>query len=167
MPAHVSPDLPAGGPEPRWLDEDELAAWMAAAALIIKLPGALDAQLQAVQGLTFFEYMVLAVLSEQPDRTLQMSDIAAATSSSLSRLSHVAKRLEAQGFLRRERVPGAGRRTNAVLTDLGFTKVAAAAPGHVARVRHLLIDVVPADDLAALRRIGETVLGRIDPDRSC
>jgi DNA-binding MarR family transcriptional regulator len=163
VPKTVSPP-PA---EPRWLGDDELAAWMATAALVIKLPGALDAQLQAEQGLTFFEYMVLAVLSEQPDRTLQMSFIATATSSSLSRLSPVAKRLEAQGFLRRERVPGAGRRTNAVLTDAGLAKVVAAAPGHVARVRDLLVDAVPAEDLAVLRRVGETVVGRIDPDRDC
>lgn len=163
MATALSPD-PA---EPRWLGPDELDAWKAAAALIIKLPGALDGQLQAEQGLTFFEYMVLAVLSERPDRTLQMSDIAGATSSSLSRLSHVAKRLEKKGLLRRERVPGAGRRTNAVLTDAGHAKVVGAAPGHVARVRHLLVDAVPADDLAALRRISETVIRRIDPDRSC
>lgn len=153
--------------EPRWLSDDERAVWMAAAALLIKLPGALDAQLQAEQGLTFFEYMVLAVLSERDDRTLQMSDIATATSSSLSRLSHVVKRLEAQGLLRRERIPGAGRRTNAVLTDAGHAKVVEAAPGHVARVRHLLVDAVAADDLAALRRISETVVERIDPGRSC
>lgn len=153
--------------EPSWLSDDERAGWMAAAALLIKLPGALDTQLQAEQGLTFFEYMVLAVLSERDDRTLQMSDIATATSSSLSRLSHVVKRLEAQGLLLRERIPGAGRRTNAVLTDVGHAKVVAAAPGHVARVRHLLVDAVSADDLAALRRISETVLERIDPGRSC
>lgn len=153
--------------DPRWLTPDERVAWLAVGALLMRLPGALDAQLQEDHGLTFFEYMVLAVLSEQPDRTLQMSDIAAATSSSLSRLSHVAKRLEAQGLLRRERIPGAGRRTNAVLTDVGRAKVVAAAPGHVARVRHLLVDAVAADDLAALRRIGETVVGRIDPGRSC
>ncbi|MCF6379872.1 MarR family winged helix-turn-helix transcriptional regulator [Nocardioides KLBMP 9356] len=153
--------------EPQWLTEDERAAWLAASAVLIRLPAALDAQLQADHGLTFFEYMVLAVLSEREDRTLQMSDIAAATSSSLSRLSHVVKRLEAQGLVRRERVPGAGRRTNAVLTDAGFAKVVAAAPGHVARVRDLLVDAVPAEDLAALRRIGETVLGRIDPEDRC
>jgi DNA-binding MarR family transcriptional regulator len=153
--------------EPRWLTDDERAGWMAAAALLIKLPGALDAQLQAEHGLTFFEYMVMAVLSEQPDRTLQMSDIAAATSSSLSRLSHVVKRLEARGLVRRERIPGAGRRTNAVLTDAGLAQVVAAAPGHVARVRDLLVDAVPADDLAALRRISEAVVERIDPGRPC
>jgi DNA-binding MarR family transcriptional regulator len=163
----MSPALSSQAPEPRWLSEEELAAWKAVALLIIKLPGALDAQLQAEQGLTFFEYMVLAVLSEQEDRTLQMSDIAAATSSSLSRLSHVAKRLESQGFLRRERVPGTGRRTNAILTEAGYDKVVAAAPAHVARVRHLLIDAVPPEHLDVVRMVSDTVRDRIDPDSTC
>ena len=163
----TTPGTPAAADEPRWLVDEQLNTWKAAAALIVRLPSALDAQLQSEQGLTFFEYMVMAVLSERPDRTLQMSDIAAATSSSLSRLSHVAKRLEAQGFLRRERIPGAGRRTNAVLTDAGHAKVVLAAPGHVARVRHLLVDAVSCDDLDALRRISETVNHQIDPGGSC
>jgi len=161
------PDDSSATTAPRWLDDDERAAWIAAAAVVIELPGALDAQLLAGHGLTFFEYMVMAVLSERPDRTLQMSDIAAATSSSLSRLSHVARRLEAKGLLQRERVPGAGRRTNAVLTDAGYATVVAAAPGHVARVRDLVVDDLSADDLAALRRISESILARIDPDRGC
>ncbi|GAA1435135.1 MarR family winged helix-turn-helix transcriptional regulator [Mycobacterium cookii] len=163
----MSPTASPDPSEPPWLDEDELAAWMATTALIIRLPGALDAQLQADQGLTFFEYLVLAVLSEQPNRTLQMSVVAAETSSSLSRLSHVVKRLEAEGLVTRERVPGAGRRTNAVLTAAGHAKAVAAAPGHVARVRELVVDAVSAADLAALRRVSETVLARIDPGRSC
>ncbi|TIC79149.1 MarR family winged helix-turn-helix transcriptional regulator [Nocardioides sp. GY 10127] len=151
-------------PEVRWLSPDERASWLAAAALTVRLPNALDAQLQADQGLSFFEYMILAVLSEQTDRTLQMSDIAAATSASLSRLSHTVKRLENQGLVRRERVPGSGRRTNAILTEPGWEKVVSAAPGHVARVRELVIDVLEPDDLAALRRVSERVLARVDPD---
>ncbi|GED96448.1 MarR family winged helix-turn-helix transcriptional regulator [Gordonia crocea] len=149
-----------------WLTEGERAAWLAVAALIIKLPNALDGQLQADHGLSFFEYMVLAVLSEQPDRTLQMSDIASATSSSLSRLSHTAKRLEKQGLLRRERVPGPGRRTAAILTDAGHTKVAEAAPSHVRRVRELLVDAVTPDQLRTLNDVGRTVIERIDPPGS-
>lgn len=147
----------------RWLSDDERAAWLAVAALVIKLPAALDTQLQDDEGLSFFEYMVMAVLSELDDRTMQMSEIAAATSSSLSRLSHTAKRLEKQGFLRRERVPGAGRRTNAVLTDAGYDKVAAAAPAHVMRVRELLIDTVGTERLKVLREVGDLVLGQVCP----
>lgn len=154
-------------PEQQWLEPDERAAWLATAALMIRLPTALDAQLQADSGLSFFEYTVLAALSEQPGRRMQMSDIAAFSSSSLSRLSHTATRLEGRGWLRRERVPGPGRRTEAVLTDSGLELVVRAAPGHVARARDLLIDAVGADDLAALTRVGHAVMGRIDPGQGC
>lgn len=145
-----------------WLSPDERAAWLATAALIVKLPNALDAQLQADEGLSLFEYMALAVLSEQDDRSMQMSDLAAATSASLSRLSHGVKRLERQGYLTRERVPGAGRRTRAILTDEGYSKVVGAAPNHVRRVRELLIDAVSDQQLCQLREIGETVLAQVD-----
>ena len=152
------------GVEVKWLSEDERAAWLAISALTIKLPGALDAQLQADAGLSFFEYMVLAVLSEQSDRTMQMSDIAAFASASLSRLSHTATRLEKQGLITRRQVPGHGRRTEAVLTDAGYEKVLRSAPGHVMHVRHLLIDDLSAGDLAALTRIGRQALRRIEGD---
>ena len=151
----------------QWLSAEERAAWLATAALTMRLPHALDAQLQAGQGLSFFEYMIMAVLSERPDRTLRMGGIAAATSASPSRLSHAVRRLEDQGYLRRDRLPGAGRRTSATLTDLGYGRVVAAAPGHVRRVRELLIDAVGPAELAVLRSIGETVLKRIDPDDTC
>ena len=146
----------------RWLTEQEREAWLAVAALTVKLPGALDAQLQADAGLSFFEYMVLAVLSEQPDRAMQMSDIAAFASASLSRLSHTATRLEKQGLITRKQVPGHGRRTQATLTDAGMEKVRATAPQHVMHVRNLLVDGLTPDDLAALARIGTETVRRIE-----
>ncbi|MBL7255663.1 MarR family winged helix-turn-helix transcriptional regulator [Paractinoplanes lichenicola] len=142
---------------PRWLEPDELAAWLANSAIMISLPAALDARMQRESGMTFFEYMVLSVLSEEPERTMRMSDLAGRTAASLSRLSHVAGRLEARGLLTRARVPGSGRRTNATLTEAGYAEVVAAAPGHVAAVREYLIDDLDRDDLKALRRIGSAV----------
>jgi len=154
-------------PEVPWLDERERAAWLATAALMVKLPAALDAQLQRDSGLTFFEYMVLAVLSEHPDHTMQMSDIARLASASLSRLSHTATRLEKEGYLHRARLPGPGRRTAATLTRAGYDAVAAAAPGHVRAVRTLLVDAISARDLETLTRVGNRVLERIAPDDAC
>ena len=151
----------------RWLNEDELAAWWANSAIMISLPAALDARMQRETPLTFFEYMVLSVLSEQPGRTLQMSDLATRTSASLSRLSHVVGRLEKRGLIERARVPGAGRRTVATLTEAGHQEVVAAAPGHVAAVREYLIDVLEPHELATLRRIGTAVnaaISRRKPD---
>jgi DNA-binding MarR family transcriptional regulator len=149
--------------EPRWLDDRQQRAWLTFAAMMVKLPAALDAQLQRDSGLSHFEYLVLAGLSEQPDRTLQMSEIARFSSSSLSRLSHVAARLEAKGWLTRARVPGPGRRTDATLTEAGYAKVVEAAPGHVAAVRDLVVDVLSERELAALGRIAAGILTAIDP----
>lgn len=163
--------LHAEGPAPsaartRWLEPDELAAWLANSALMISLPAALDARMQREARMTFFEYMVLSVLSEQPEHTLRMSELAARTSASLSRLSHVAGRLEKRGLLTRVRVPGAGRRTDAVLTGAGYEAVVAAAPGHVAAVREYLIDGLGPQELTALRRIGTAVEAAIKRGRS-
>lgn len=149
----------------RWLDADEQAAWLATASIMITLPAALDSRLQREAGMTFFEYLVLSVLSEQDDRTLQMSDIAAGVSASLSRLSHAMKKLEGKGLVTRSRVPGTGRRTVATLTDAGYEQVVAAAPGHVAAVREYLMDALESDDLATLRRIGIATATRINPER--
>ncbi|MGW3418265.1 MarR family winged helix-turn-helix transcriptional regulator [Streptomyces phaeochromogenes] len=151
--------------EPRWLNRDELAAWLANSAIMISLPAALDARMQRESQMTFFEYMVLSVLSEEPDRTMQMSALAVRTSASLSRLSHVVGRLEKRGLLARSRIPGAGRRTNTTLTDAGYDVVVAAAPGHVAAVREYLIDELEPHELKALRRIGTAVEAAINRGR--
>ena len=148
----------------RWLNPQELEAWLALAGLMTRLPSLLDAQLQRDADLSFFEYMVLASLSDAPERTLQMSHLAAMTSSSLSRLSHAASRLEQQGYLTRSRCPGGvGRATNATLTEAGVVKITAAAPGHVRGVRELLFDALTDRDIAALVTIGRRLRPRLDP----
>ena len=141
-----------------WLSDEEQAAWRPFVALLFRMPAALDAQLQKEAGISNFEYMVLSSLSEAPGRTLRMSELAAMASGSLSRLSHVVSRLESRGWVRREACPGDGRFINAVLTDEGWAKVVDIAPGHVAAVRRLLVDVLPPEDLRTLGAISERLL---------
>jgi len=141
-----------------WLTAEEQASWRSVVALLIRLPAAIEAELQRDAGISQFEYLVLSGLSEAPDRTLRMSDLAAMASGSLSRLSHVVSRLEARGWVRREACPGDGRFINAVLTDDGWTKMVATAPGHVAAVRRLLIDVLTPGQLRELGAISDEVL---------
>ena len=100
------------------------------------------------------------MLSEAPERTLRMSALAARTNASLARLSHVVQRLETRGLVRREPCAQDRRATNAVLTSAGWDAVVAAAPGHVATVRRLVIDPLSASDVAALDRITARILGR-------
>ena len=151
--------------EPRWLTAEERSSWLALTGLLTKLPGALDAQLARDSGLSFFEYMVLAMLAEQPEETLRMTALADLTNGSLSRLSHVVQRLEGQGLVRRETCAQDRRATNAILTPAGREKVEAAAPGHVARVRTLVIDAVSPQELAAFGQVGEQILGRVHEHR--
>lgn len=146
----------------RWLTPEEQTAWLTAATFAIKLPVALDAQLQRDAGISYFEYMVMAVLSERDDRTMQMSDIAAATAASLSRLSHTAARLERLGYLTRARQPGPGRRTNANLTAAGYAKVVETAPGHVKVVRELVIDALSPGQRDALQAGLGNVVARLE-----
>ncbi|BCJ49808.1 MarR family transcriptional regulator [Actinoplanes sp. NBRC 14428] len=139
--------------EPRWLADWERDAWLALASLMFKLPSALDAQLLRDNGLTLFDYFVLSNLSMVPDRTLRLSDLAQHTSSSLSRLSNVVKRLEQRGMLRREPDPDNPRYTRAVLSDAGWELVVAAAPGHVAAVRRFVIDGLTKEQVGVLREV--------------
>ena len=141
-----------------WLSDEQQAAWRPLVALLLRLPAALDAQLQKDAGITQFDYLVLSGLSEAPDRTLRMSELAARANSSLSRLSHVVSRLEAKGWVRREACPGDGRFINAVLTEQGWEKVVATAPGHVAAVRELVIDPLTEKEFAQLGAISTKVL---------
>src|SRR6201986_3185287 len=158
--AHPSPGTDAG---PHWLTEDERAAWVRLVSVFIKLPAALDAQLQRDAGVSHFEYMVLSRLSEASDHTLRMSDLAVLANGSLSRLSHVVTRLERRGWVRREACPGEGRYTNAVLTDEGMAKVEATAPGHLAAVRDLVIDALRPEQVEQLRDISQAIMGRVIP----
>jgi DNA-binding MarR family transcriptional regulator len=148
----------------RWLDEEERATWIKLVAVVELLPGALDTQLRRDAGLTHFEYLVLAMLSEAPDRTLRMTALAHRTNATLPRLSHVVRRLEDRGLVERSPCPEDGRATNARLTEEGWDEIVAAAPGHVAQVRRVVIDALTPEQLGQLDDIADALLERLDPD---
>lgn len=151
--------------EPEWLDETEQEAWRRLAGLFTVLPAALDAQLQRDVGLTHFEYGVLSALSEAPGRTLRMGCLAGLANGSLSRLSHVAGRLEKKGWLSRRPDPANGRYTLATLSESGWEKVVEAAPGHVDAVRRAVFDALTKAQVSQLHEIGERVLRSVEAAR--
>jgi DNA-binding MarR family transcriptional regulator len=153
--------------EPNWLDEKQLDAWLRFSRVLIQLPAELDGEMQRLAGLTNFEYNVLAGLSESPNRTMRISTLADYARGSLSRLSHLIKRLEARGWVRRELDPQDGRYTNAILTDEGYAKVVATAPGHVELVRRLVVDALSPAQLRQLGDLSARLMTRLDPDGDC
>jgi DNA-binding MarR family transcriptional regulator len=149
-------------PQVNWLTADQVESWLSVTRLLMWLPWSLDQQLQRDSGLAMVEYQVLAKLSDSPDRTLRMSALAYATNTSLSRLSHLVKRFESRGLVRREPDPADGRFTNAIMTDEGFQVLEDAAPGHVAHVRSLVVDVLSPEQLRRLGRDADRIVSQID-----
>lgn len=148
----------------QWLDKRQLAAWVRLTAVLELLPGVLDSQLRQDAGLTHFEYYVLAVLSDSEEQSLQMSALAAQTNATLPRLSHVIRRLEDRDLVQRHRRPEDARATHARLTETGWKKVQASAPGHVATVRHHVIDALSDQQVDQLGEITDAMLERLDPE---
>jgi DNA-binding MarR family transcriptional regulator len=152
--------------DPRWLDDEEQRTWRTFLAASQLLNSALDAQLQRDAGMPHTYYIVLAMLSEAPGRTLRMNELAAIANSSQSRLSHAVARLEERGWVRREPCPSDKRGHLAVLTDAGYEVLVATAPGHVEAVRENLFDQLTPEQVRQLREICEAMLRKLDPDRT-
>jgi DNA-binding MarR family transcriptional regulator len=145
-----------------WLTAAELESWLSLVRLMMWLPWSIDQQLQRDSKLGMVEYQVLAILSESPERTMRMSSLAVVTNASLSRLSHLVKRLDGRGLVRRAPDPTDGRFTNATLTDKGYESLVDVAPKHVAHVRSLVVDVLSSEQLRRLGRDADRIVARID-----
>jgi DNA-binding MarR family transcriptional regulator len=146
----------------RWLDAEESQVWRSLAKTLFRLPAALDAQLRRDAGISHFEYEVLALLSEAPERTRRMSVLATWAGGSLPRLSQVVTRLEQRGWVCRAPDPADGRYTLATLTDDGQAKLAQAAPGHAREVRRLVFDPLTKAQSRQLEEIGRRIIRAID-----
>ena len=144
-----------------WLDDDQQRAWRQLLSMVTELPAALERDLQCTAGLTTFEYLVLANLSEADDKTLPMSELASRANSSLSRLSHVVTRLEGNGLVVKRVCADDGRVSVVELTKAGMRKIVAAAPLHVAKVRELVVEPVTRADLVKLGKAAEAITDRI------
>jgi DNA-binding MarR family transcriptional regulator len=142
----------------RWLRAAELADWMPFCGVLLALPSALDSQLRRDSQLSLFGYLILAGLSDAPDHTRPMSELAVLANGSLSRLSHAVSGLEQRGLVRRSADPGNGRITVATLTYEGYETLKAAAPGHVEAVRRLVLDRLKDGDLHTIGRAADTIL---------
>lgn len=142
----------------RWLSEDEQVVWRKYLAASTMLREHLERQLQRDANMPQTYYEVLVALSEAPDRQLRMSELAAASRSSRSRLSHAVNRMERAGWIRRDDCAADKRGSWARLTDAGFAAIRDAAPGHVTAVREALFDVLSTEQVKQLGEISEAIM---------
>ncbi len=146
----------------RWLTEDELASWLPFTGVMLRLGPALDSQLQRDWDMTHFDYLCLAMLSEEQDHTTTMSALAGRTNASLSRLSHVVTKLEKRGWVCRSRSQASRRVTLVRLTEAGHATLVDAAPSHVETVRSLVYEGLGPDDVVHLRALMAHILERVE-----
>lgn len=147
--------------EPRWLNQQEQCTWRAFLEASMRLFEVLDRELQQQVGMPLTYYQILAMLSEVPDRTLRMSELARRTWSSRSRLSHAVDRLQEKGWVTRSSCPSDRRGAFAVLTDAGFEVLKSAAPTHVEGVRRHLFDQLTPEQAAQLGAVSRTIADHI------
>ena len=148
-------------PEPRWLDADEWRAWRSYVVGGALLAGRLSRDLQETHGLALADYEILVRLSEQPEHRMRMTLLAEEVVASKSRLSHQVARLEGDGLVRREVCDSDGRGVFAVLTDLGFTRLQAAAPDHLQSVREHFVDLLDADERKVVGDVFERIVAKL------
>jgi DNA-binding MarR family transcriptional regulator len=142
----------------RWLDDDEQRSWRAFGLATRLLLDRLERDLQEAAGMPLTYYELLVLLSEAPDRTMRMSELARWTHSKPSRITHAITKLEQAGWVRREHLASDRRGWVTVLTDAGLSALRTAAPRHVASVRTHLIDVLSPEQVSQLGDISETLL---------
>ncbi|MEU6978734.1 MULTISPECIES: MarR family transcriptional regulator [unclassified Streptomyces] len=146
-----------------WLTDAEQCAWRTYLDVNRMLTYQMEKDLQPF-GLTNNDYEILVNLSESADRRLRMSDLAAATLQSKSRLSHQITRMENAGLVRRENCESDRRGLYAVLTDHGMETMRKVAPHHVESVRKHFIDLLSSAALTdlheSLKPVAEQLRGR-------
>ena len=146
----------------RWLSESEQRAWRGFLNACKRLFPEMDAHLQHVAGIPHGYYEILVRLSEAPGRELRMTQLADASTSSKSRLSHAVARLEARGWVERLACPTDRRGQIARLTDSGFAALDAAAHQHVEQVRRMVFDQLTPAQVEQLAAISAAIEAGVD-----
>lgn len=146
----------------RWLTEREERAWRALQFMQMRLEGALARSLAADSGLSYPDYLVLVALTDRPDGRLRLFELAGVLGWEKSRASHHIGRMVARGLVKKQQCDSDRRGFYVVVTPRGRRQIEAAAPGHVATVRRLVIDRLTPEQLDAVGEAAEAVLAGLD-----
>ncbi|HEY1176969.1 MAG TPA: MarR family winged helix-turn-helix transcriptional regulator [Phytomonospora sp.] len=151
--------------EPRWLNPDEMRAWLGYRRLRNLLDARIARDLADDAGLSDQDYDVLSNLSSREGHRAGIGELAKDLRWSHSRLSHHLTRMEKRGLVARESHPDDARGAIVALTPEGRKAIVDAAPGHVASVREHLIDVMTPEQVRTLGNIAESVLKKLRETR--
>ena len=150
--------------ETNWLSAKQQRSWRSYLQGVSRLYDRLERDLREKHNLTLAEYEIMVRLSEQPDRTLRMAELAGELAHSRSRMSHTINRLENGGLVTRQTCSADGRGIEAVLTDAGFKKLSEASHTHVAGVRNYFVDLTTAEEFEIVGKVLQKVAENLETD---
>jgi DNA-binding MarR family transcriptional regulator len=150
-----------------WLSDQQQRVWRSFLQVTGALTERLDRDLRRDAQLPLTYYLVLAMLSEAPDQSLRMSDLARAAWSSPSRMSHAVDRLEEAGWVERRRAVGDRRGQVATLTESGHRRLTATAPSHADSVRSIVFDSLTPEQLDTFEQVCGSILQQLQSGESC
>ena len=127
-----------------------MRAWRALIQVTTGVLGTLDNELQAEHGLSLGEYEVLVHLSESPEHSLRMADLATRLHLSPSGITRRIDGLERAGLVERKRCRPTVAWIECRLTAEGMRRLKEAAPTHVRGVRAHFIDQLSEKEIANL-----------------
>ncbi len=142
--------------EPRWLDETQQEAWRGLRAVMFRAFPEMERTLKA-HDLLAIHYHILAVLSNAPEQTLRLTELADAANTSQSRLTHRLRVLVARGEVAISEDPDDRRAKNATLTTAGRKRLEHLAPIHIEDVQRLIFDPLTPEQTKALANAMTTI----------
>jgi len=132
---------------PKALSADEELLWRSLMQLLIRIPRVTDDDFARDSNLATSKYVVLMHLSEAPNHQLRMSDLAARTPLSASRITRVVDELTRAGLVVKARCDSDGRGNVATLTAAGLDVRRRAHEPHLRRVRTRFLDGLRTEDV--------------------
>ena len=150
----------------RWLNEREERAWRALQFMQMRLEAEIVRQLAMGSGLSYPDYLVLVALTDHPDGRLRLFELGRVLGWEKSRVSHQVARMAERGLVKKEKCDSDRRGAYVAVTRKGRNEIGAAAPGHVATVRRLFVDVLTPEQLDVIADAAKAVLTQLDGERA-
>jgi DNA-binding MarR family transcriptional regulator len=146
------------------LDGDEEILWRSLVELLLRVPRVLDEHFDREAKVSMSDYAVLVALSEAPAGELRMGELAEVTALSRSRTTRVVDDLMRRSLVTRRKCEQDGRGALAALTPEGLAVLTAAYPGHLARVRSLVLDHITRSEMRTMTQALARVLTALRED---
>lgn len=148
----------------KWLNEREERTWRALQFMQMRLEAEIARQLTSASALSYPDYLVLLALTDKADGRSRSFELAQLLGWEKSRLSHQVTRMAGRGLVKKDKCGDDGRGAYVKITAKGRREIEAAAPGHVATVRRLFIDVLTNEQLEVIGEAAEAVLSKMQSE---